>query len=591
MKRFTSLHGDRNGQWLVALASLAILGAPVLMVVIGAFKESPFGESPFTLGPVREVLSASTTYSALWNTIGLTVAIVAISLIIAVIFATLATRTNMPAKWLIHVTMAVLVASPPLFTAISWGLLGNRNVGLINTTLGIAGTDAAINIESWWGIVFVSAIRAVGFQFYLMVGAFAAMDRSLEEAARVAGASPIRTFLGTQLPVLSPAIAGVGILSVIVTLESFELPQILGVPAGIYVLPTEIYAYLNDAGSMPKYGQASSLAVGLMVFLVLLVIAQYRVMGRRSFTTVSGKGGSRSLWDLGPWRFVAFAGVLMFALIGVALPVAQIVLVSLSPFIGATQEYTLANFEFVAADPRLQSAFWLTFAVALIAGAIATLASALMLWFARLRRGVAAHAIDLAQWIPSAIPGLILALGVLWLVLSIPGVNQLYGTPIVLGFALVITVIPLVGRAVGGAIAQIPKDLEEAEWVSGAPKWRALVAVVLRLTAPSLLNGWFLAYVVLSGTLAVPLLLSTQTETLLSVQVYSYYTSGRPEVSAAIFVLLIAQICCVAAAIGLLQLLLARWVRRTTKRERTPDSKPPRPRLALAAANEQDSRQ
>ena len=104
---------------------------------------------------------------------------------ISILFATLATRTNAPLRWLIYVIMAVLVATPPLFTAISWGLLGNRNVGLINTTLGIAGTDLAVNIESWWGLVFVSVIRAVGFQFYLLIGAFIAMDRNLEEAARV----------------------------------------------------------------------------------------------------------------------------------------------------------------------------------------------------------------------------------------------------------------------------------------------------------------------------------------------------------------------------------------------------------------------
>lgn len=566
MKQLSSFYRDRNVQIVAALLCLALLGAPVLMVLLGAIQQNPFGEREWTLEPFVEVFTEPGTYDALWNTAGVTIAVVLISLMISILFATLATRTNAPLRWLIYVIMAVLVATPPLFTAISWGLLGNRNVGLINTTLGIAGTDLAVNIESWWGLVFVSVIRAVGFQFYLLIGAFIAMDRNLEEAARVSGATPLRTFFGTQLPVLFPAIAGVGILSIIVFLESFELPQILGVPAGIYVLPTEIYAYLNDAGTMPKYGHASALAVGLMVVLVVLLIVQQRLMGRRSFTTVSGKGANRAKWDLGRWRYVAGAFTVIYGVVGVLLPLVQLVLVSLSPYVGSVGRYSWANFEFVLADETIVSSFGLTAGVASGGALLAAVISGLILWIARQRQGLAARLIELSQWMPAAVPGLILALGVLWLILAVPGMGQLYSTPVVLIYALVITVLPLVGRAVGGAIVQVPRDLEEAAWVSGAPKWRAMISVVGRLILPSLLNGWFLCFVVLSGTLAVPLLLSTKSDSLLSVNVFSYYSSGQPEIAAAIFVLLIVQIGAVAALVGLAQWLLTRSSARTAAR-------------------------
>lgn len=555
---FGRLHQDRKIQIITAICCIALLASPVAMVIAGAFQVSPFGPPEWTLDPVVEVMTNPSTFESLWNTVALTIVIVALSMIAAIFFATLATRTNVPLRWLIFVLMAVLIATPPLFTAISWGLLGNRNVGLINVWLGIAGTEAAINIESWWGLVFVSAIRAVGFQFFLLMGPFAAMDRNLEEAARISGASARRTFFGTQLPVLFPAIAGVGILSIIVFLESFELPQILGVPAGIYVLPTEIFSYLNDTGSAPKYGQASAISLILMVILVLLVMLQNRIMGRRTFTTLSGKGSNRKAWDLGKWKWPAAGVIVIFGLLGVVLPAFQLVLVSLSPFLGSTGAYSLNNFTTILNDNTLMASFGETALVAGVGALLATVGSAVILWVARMRRSVAARVIEFSQWLPAAVPGLVLALGVLWLILRIPGVDQLYGTPAVLIFAVVITVIPLIGRAVGGSIVQVPRDLEEAAWISGSSKLRALISVVGRLAAPSFLNGWLLCYVVISGTLAVPLLLASRSQSLISVNVYSYYITGRPEMAAAIFVLLILQICAVAAVVAFLQWLMAR---------------------------------
>lgn len=572
---FTGLRRDRNIQLITAAIAIVLLGAPVIMVVLGAFRNNPFGESEWTAKPLLTVLADPSTHDALWTTFSMGVVVVLISMTGAVIFATLATRSNTPLRTLIPAIMALVVATPSLFSAIAWGMLGNKTVGLINIVFGIAGTDAAINIESWWGIVFVAASRSMAFQFFLLLGPFASMDRRLEEAARVSGAGAVRTFFGTQLPTLFPAIAGVAIMSIIVFLESFEIPQILGVPAGIYVLPTEIFSYLEDVSGYPRYAEASSVALILMVILVILVVVQNKVMGRRSFATISGKGSDRQRWDLGGWKWLSVTAIIAYATIAVLLPAMQLVLASFARYIGAPPPYTFDNYIRVFNDSAVLGAFGTSFFVAVLTATLATAGSVLILWVGRLRRGVLAQVIDFSQWLVLAIPGLILALGVLWLIVPIPGLNQLYGTPVILIYALVLAVIPLIGRAVAGAFAQLPADLEEAAWISGSSRTRAVMAIVVRLTAPSLLNGWLLCFIVASGALAVPLLLSTPSSTLISVEVYAHYTAGNPGIAAVIFVLLLLEFCAVAALVGLLKMFIAKGGHSGQRRAATPAASAP----------------
>ncbi|HLS50232.1 MAG TPA: ABC transporter permease subunit, partial [Actinomycetaceae bacterium] len=254
LRKQWSLHSKRNLQIAIAVVATLLFVAPLLAVLFSAFRTTPF-RGEWTLEAVRDVLLAGDTWSALGNSVMLAIASVVPAMLIAIVFAVLITRTNAFLKWLIIATMAILVATPPVFYAIAWGLLGNRTVGIINVIArgGEQWGDGPFNIESWFGLILVSGLRATGFMFLLLIGPFSQMDRSLEEAARVSGAGAVRTFFGTQLPTLMPAIVGVLIISTIVSIEAFDVPLFLGVPAGIYVLPTEVFAYLNDA-RQPMYG-------------------------------------------------------------------------------------------------------------------------------------------------------------------------------------------------------------------------------------------------------------------------------------------------------------------------------------------------
>ena len=553
---------------MVALVCVVCFVAPALMIVQGAFKTEMFGDDgEFTTAVFIEVITSPRVLSVALTTIGMGIAVIAVSTVIALFFAAVYTKTRTPLRQLIPAVMFILMATPGLFFAIAWGMLGNPNVGLVNDVLAALFGDAArvINAESWWGIVLVSAVRLIALQFFLLLGPFLAMDRSLEEAARISGASPLRTFFQMEIPILAPALTGSMILGFVLFLEAFDAPQILGVPAGIFVIPTEIYQFLS-ASTGPQFGHASAMSLLLMVVLLLLVLVQVRILGKRSFVTVGGREARPVRRDVGGWKWVFSGGIVLFALVTLVLPMYQLIRVSLSPYFGASDNFGFDNFASILTNTRMIDAFGNTLMVAAFGAFLAMAAATILSWAARFRGGALSRFIEFSQWLGLAMPGLILALAVLWLFLEVPGLGQFYGTPVIMVFALFVGIIPLAGRTTGGAIAQIPMSLEEAAWVSGATKYRAIWDVVIRLIAPSIISGWVLCFVVISGVLSTPLVLSAPGSNYLSVEIYSRYVEGQAPTSAAASLLLIASFLTISAV----ALLLAWVARRGLRTASTP---------------------
>jgi iron(III) transport system permease protein len=143
-------------------------------------------------------------------------------------------------------------------------------------------------------------------------------------------------------------------------------------------------------------------------------------------------------------------------------------------------------------------------------------------------------------------PGVVLAVGMLWLYISIPGLQLLYATVWLTLIGLVVVVMPVASRAVRGALAQIARELEEAASVSGASEWRVLIDIVLRLISRSFLSGWLLAGVIAAGTLDVPLMLLPATTPNVAVLAYTSIFAAMPTQASALLVLLLLAIFAVA---------------------------------------------
>src|SRR6185295_2194035 len=159
---------------------------------------------------------------------------------------------------------------------------------------------------SYGGLIVLGAARSAPVLFLFIHPAMLAMDATLEEAARMAGASGWRTVWRINLPLLMPALLASGILSFVVAMESFEIPQLLGTPAKIFVFTTRIYD-LAYGGHVAEFGPAMVLAVLLLALTGSLIVLQWRLLRGRSYTTVSGRGYRARPIELGPWRWLPVA--------------------------------------------------------------------------------------------------------------------------------------------------------------------------------------------------------------------------------------------------------------------------------------------
>ena len=85
-------------------------------------------------------------------------------------------------------------------------------------------------------MVFLEGLRLVPTAFLMLVPLMRSMDPALEEAAAVSGARPLSTMRKISLRLLAPGLVAVMIYQVMTALEVFEIPGVLGLPAGIYGL-------------------------------------------------------------------------------------------------------------------------------------------------------------------------------------------------------------------------------------------------------------------------------------------------------------------------------------------------------------------
>jgi iron(III) transport system permease protein len=356
------------------------------------------------------------------------------------------------------------------------------------------------------------------------------MDPSLEESSRMSGASRTQTFFRITLVLMLPVISSAFILSFMRGIEAFESPLFFGTPANIQVLVTEIYRAIN-VNAVPDYQYATALAFSMMIFMFLLVVAQWRLLGGRSFVTVSGKGYSPGVIRLGPWRWVAFAACLLFFILVVLLPLGQLLIGSFVRFIGFYQwdMLTLQNYIKVFESREIWRAFRNTMLLG-FAGSTATMMLGGMVAYVSVRtRWRGRRLMDALAWLPWMMPGMVLGIGLLWGYAVIPGPIQIYGTVWALLLAYMTLGTPLAVRIMTGSYQQLSFDLEESSRVHGASWWQTLWRILVALSWPAFAVGWTLTFFSIMRELSASVLLYSVNSEVLSVIMLNLWAAGRQE--------------------------------------------------------------
>ena len=529
-----------NGFAIVLGAVLLwLVGAPIAFLVRMSFSTGqPTAPGDFTFENYGKAFGVDAFWPALESTVVYAVGVSIVSMTIAIAMAWLVERTDMPGRNLAWAVMLLPLAMPGFLASISYVVLGAPKTGLVNQLLrailepfGYTADDGPLNIYSMGGMIFVEGVRGATTIFLMIVGAFRLMDPSLEDAAIMSGSGRFEILRKVTIPLLRPALLGALIFAVVGNLQDFDTPLVLGLPAGIFILPTLIY-FVGYSGSLPNWGVASVYATMFVILMAVLTLVyhRYALRGSRRYATVLGKGYRPQRIKLGRWRYAALGFVGVFAMLSAGLPFLSLLWTSVAP--GAFREPTwsaLREADFSAyvdlfGSPAFRQAAYNTIGVSLLAG-IATMALAIVCAWAVVRLRVRGSTLlDSMAFIPNAIPSVALGTALVVFYLSPMGrILPIYGTWALLVIAFVINYIAYASRVSNGAMSQLGAELEEAAWVSGHGRLSTLVKVTTPLLRPALLAGvlWIIAHA--ARNLTLPLLLSTSGTQTLSVHLWTLW--------------------------------------------------------------------
>lgn len=508
--------------WLVAYP-LVFIGAEATHADLGGFAAS------------------SSERAALWASLWISLASVALAAAIGVPLALVFEGFDFPGRRLLGALIALPAVLPPLVGVIAFLFLYGESGFVSRGVQALLGLDhAPWRLQGAGAILLVHAYSMYVY-FYLFARAgLARIDASMLEAAASLGAGPWRAFRRVTLPLLAPSLWGAALLTFMTALASFSAPYIFG--GGFRVMTTQIVATKLN-GDLPT-------AMLETVALAVLAIAGFAVVqkseGNRLVVSV-GKGmapQARPIRNPVARRAAALLGWLFGVVL--LLPHLTLILVSLVPPGTWTTEAVppvlgLANYAALFSEPErlrpLVNSLWMAAAATLGAVVLAALAAHL----AVRRRVALRRAIETLLALPWAVPGTVVAIGLatLFSVRSpLAGRWVLVGTAAILPLAYLVRSLPLTGRALLAGFRQLDPALEEAAESLGAGRWRRLWRVTLPLLRPALAAGASLAFVTALGDFVTSILLYSYDTRPISIEILSSLRLSDVGVAAAFGVVL-----------------------------------------------------
>ena len=521
---------------VVAVGYLALV--PLVYLLWGTF----FDAAGLTVGGFERAYSNNRIGELFGNSLAFAIGAAALSLSVGTTLAYLNVRTAVPFKALFFAASIVPLIIPGILYTISWIFLASPQIGLLNAALEPIFGRAPFDIFTIWGMIWVEGLHSSPIVFLLMVAAFRSMDPSLEESALMSGATRIQTLRKITLPLVRPALLSAVLIILITSLESFEVPALLGLQNGIYVFTSRIYFVLRTYP--PDLAAAGALAVSLLVIAVIGVALSRLLAGRgsKTYQTITGKGFRPRPMELGKWKPVVGAGILFYFFATVLGPLLVLVYTSLLPFyrapsLDAMRSLTLENYVSVLNLNQAQTALQNSLVLGLSTATAVMAFMCVAAWITVRSRIPFRGVLEQLTFVPLVIPGLVLGLSLSFVYLRSP--IPIYGTLFILLIAYCTKYMPYGMRYATTSMSQISSELEESALVSGASWFQTFRKVLLPLLSPGILAGWVYILVVSFRELSSSILLYSPGNEVLSILIFEQYENGQFTVLAALGVLMV----------------------------------------------------
>ncbi|WP_457587374.1 ABC transporter permease [Ensifer canadensis] len=536
-------------RWLVpfVLACLFLLCAlPLISLVKAGFAGLASGNS---IG----VLTEPATYAAIRNTLVTATGGMLISVVIGALFAFAVALTDIRGKLTLSFAFMLPMMIPPQVTALAWVEMTGPASPLLKT-LGIAPPLGSPQpLYSLFGISLLLGVQHAPLVFLALKAGLSASPRDGVEAARLSGASPFRVFLDIVAPLAAPGLIAGAAIAFVSGVGNFGIPAILGIPAGISVLPTLIYTRLASFGS-GTFGEIALLSSLIAAIAAAGLILQQRALSGRDYRII-GLSGASAAFSLGRFRVVvelSLAAILFLVLVA---PLAALIASSLVPAYGVPltlQTVSLRAYEEILFRQTMTlSAFTNSLFLASTAALGLLVVAVPAAYLMNRRKGAVASALGILIEIPYALPGIVLAVAfILTFAAPLPILNvSLYGTIWIILIAYFSSFLAVSLKPVMSAFLQMDPSLEEAARLSGAGFFRRMRDVILPLVAPAAGASIILVFLIAANELTVSALLWSAGTQTLGVAIFNLDDSGSSDLASALSVLVVIMVMALMAAL------------------------------------------
>ena len=549
-------------KWIVIGACVAfavyIAVIPLGFLLWQSFRtpQTATADAVFTLGNYTTAYGSPATWRLFWTSLQFASGTAIFAFVVGAALAWMNERTNTPFKSLFFALSLIPLVIPSILFTVAWILLASPQIGIVNLVLrswfGLE--QAPLNIYSLPGMIWVDGLHYSPMAFLLMTAAVRAMDPSLEESATMSGANVLQVAWRVTLRLTWPAIVATILILFVRAIEAFEVPALLGLPAGIEVFTSAIYQAVHRYPS--QVGLASAYAAALLVITTAGVFTVSRLSGRgMTYATVTGKGFRPRQVDLGGWRWVTASMFILYLLLIVVLPFAVLLWSSLQrfyagPSMEALQNLTLDPYRFVLSYPNLARTVWNSVVLSFGAATIVMLVTSVICWIVVKTRLPGRWLLDGVASLPIVFPGLVLGLAIMIFYLNV-GLG-VYGTIWIMLIAYVTRFMPYGLRYNTASMVQIHRELEESAAMCGASWGATFRRVILPLLKPGLLAGWIYVMIVSIRELSTSILLYSPDTRVISIVIWELWENGQYVELSALGVLFIL------ALVPLV--LIARWL-------------------------------
>jgi iron(III) transport system permease protein len=462
---------------------------------LDAFTARLFTQKIWGLG----CLGGGTRCGVAWNTLLLALATATVCTVLGLAFALIVTRTAFPFRRLLRVLSVLPIITPPFVIGLGLILIFGR-AGVVNQFLEFAfGIEPTRWIYGFQGILVAQVFAFTPIAFLVLIGVVEGVSPTLEEAAQTLRADRWTTFATVSLPLMRPGLANAFLISFIESIADFGNPILLGGNFG--VLSTEIF--FSVVGAQLDQGRAATLGIVLLGLALAAFFLQRRIVGRKVYTALSGKGDSGLPTPL-PDR--VRAGCYAIALPWALLTVVIYAMALAGGFVETWgRDYTPTLKHYVKAfgiewgphgllwTGAAWNSFWTTVRLSAIAAPLTEVLGILAASLLTRQRFVGPGTFEFGTMLSFAIPGTVIGVSYI-LAFNVPPV-EITGTAIVLVACNVFRNMPVGVRAGMASMAQIDRSLDEAATTLRARGWTTLRTVLLPLLKPAIVAALVYSFV------------------------------------------------------------------------------------------------